>query len=203
MVAAAWLVVWVLTRSSRTAAETSGTSPLITTTAPLSGSSGRAATTAPPVPFGSGCTAVAVPSGSAPSRLIPGDVTTTTAVAPAPLAASTGQATSGRPQRSCSTFGTAERMRVPWPAAMTTAVKEVTGGRLEAAGVVRGAAQCASAIHGEWCNGSTGRFGRSSRGSNPCSPAPVHPRQLERERAREAGGAAPPEERSEAKREAA
>ena len=37
-------------------------------------------------------------------------------------AAMTGQAIIGRPQTSCRTFGLAERMRVPWPAAMITAV---------------------------------------------------------------------------------
>ena len=39
----------------------------------------------------------------------------------------TGHATIGRPQISCRTLGVAERIRVPCPAAITTAVKEVTG----------------------------------------------------------------------------
>jgi hypothetical protein len=52
-----------------------------------------------------------------------GEVTTTTRSAPASSAARTGQATIGRPQSSWRTLGVAERIRVPWPAAMTTAVK--------------------------------------------------------------------------------
>ena len=39
----------------------------------------------------------------------------------------TGHAIIGRPQRSCSTLGTRERMRVPWPAARMTTVGAVTG----------------------------------------------------------------------------
>jgi hypothetical protein len=51
-----------------------------------------------------------------------GETITQTRRAPASRAAMTGQAIIGRPQTSCRTFGLAERMRVPWPAAMITAV---------------------------------------------------------------------------------
>ena len=40
----------------------------------------------------------------------------------------------GRPQISCSTLGSRERMRVPWPAARMTTVGAVTG---ESYGVTR------------------------------------------------------------------
>ena len=113
------------------AALTSGTSPERTTTGGPGSVSGSAARTAPPVPSGTGCVAVRVPSGSAAARSTFGEATTTTRSAPAARAATTGQATIGRPQISCRTLGVAERIRVPCPAAITTALKEVTGRRLE------------------------------------------------------------------------
>src|SRR3954467_6913000 len=55
--------------------------------------------------------------------------------APAARAAWIGQWTSGRPQRGCRTFGRAERMRLPLPAARITTVGAVMGPRLGTAGV--------------------------------------------------------------------
>ena len=71
--------------------------------------------------------AVRVPAGSAAARSTPGEPITTTASAPASWAAMTGQATIGLPQISCRTLGVADFIRVPCPAAITTALKEVTG----------------------------------------------------------------------------
>jgi hypothetical protein len=70
-----------------------------------------------------GCTARTVPAGSRPSSAPSGPPTTTTRAAPASSAASTGQCTMGRPHRSCRTFGVSDLIRVPCPAAITTAVK--------------------------------------------------------------------------------
>ena len=49
----------------------------------------------------------------------PGETIAATRPAPASRAARIGQATIGRPQTGCSIFGVEERIRVPWPAAMT------------------------------------------------------------------------------------
>ena len=49
-----------------------------------------------------------------------------TSSAPASRAAATGQPTSGRPQRSCTSFGLADRIRVPRPAARITTVPRLT-----------------------------------------------------------------------------
>ena len=57
----------------------------------------------------------------------PGETIAATRPAPASRAASTGQATIGRPQTGCSIFGSEERMRVPSPAAMTRTSGELTG----------------------------------------------------------------------------
>ena len=43
-----------------------------------------------------------------------------------PVAAATGHAIIGCPQRSCRTFGVRERMRVPWPAARMTTIGAFT-----------------------------------------------------------------------------
>ena len=51
-----------------------------------------------------------------------GETITATRPAPASRAASTGQATIGRPQTGCRTLGSEERMRVPSPAAMIRTV---------------------------------------------------------------------------------
>src|SRR4051794_40012490 len=94
-----------------------------------------AAATAPPVPLGAGCTVTATSSGSQSSSRRFGLSTTTTLPAPASWAAVTGQRISGRPQSGCRTLGSAERMRVPSPAAMMTTVGAdtarivVSGGR--------------------------------------------------------------------------
>ena len=59
-----------------------------------------------------------------------GESTTTTRPAPAASAARTGHSPIGCPHSSCSTFGVAERMRVPWPAARITTVGEALMARL-------------------------------------------------------------------------
>jgi hypothetical protein len=55
-----------------------------------------------------------------------GEVTTATRPAPASRAAMIGQETSARPQIGCRTLGIAERIRVPWPAAMIRTVGALT-----------------------------------------------------------------------------
>ena len=82
---------------------------------------------APPVPLGCGWTTRVTPSGRLPSSVLAGESTTTTRSAPASSAAAIGQPTSGRPQSGCSIFGIWERMRVPWPAARMTAVRDGMG----------------------------------------------------------------------------
>src|SRR3954452_14869744 len=127
MVAAALAWAWASTSSWMAAGETSGTSPERTTTGWPGVVSGSPARTAPPVPSGTGWVAVLVPAGRAGERSTPGDPTTTTALAPASWAAMTGHETIGLPQISCRTLGVADFIRVPCPAAITTALKEVTG----------------------------------------------------------------------------
>ena len=83
---------------------------------------GAAARTASPVPSGSSCTASTTFSGRSDSSARSGPPTTTTLAAPASNAACTGHRPIGRPQMGCRTLGVAERMRVPWPAARTTAI---------------------------------------------------------------------------------
>ena len=105
----------------------SGTSPARMTT----GTSGcrwpAAAFTASPVPFGSSWIATSTPGGrwSASARF--GPSTTTIRLAPAARAAAIGHAISGRPHRGCSTFGVAERIRVPSPAARITTERSAMG----------------------------------------------------------------------------
>src|SRR3954452_15260266 len=136
MVAAAPLAPCASTSARSATGVTSGASPLTTTTGPSPASSPAAASTAPPVPFGTGWTASATPSGSRPSSAPSGDPTTTTLPAPASTAAATVQSIIGRPQMSWSIFGVRERMRVPWPAARITTVGAVTGRRLEGPGAI-------------------------------------------------------------------
>ena len=62
--------------------------------------------------IGLGLTIVSVPLGRAAERSRSGETITQIRPAPASRAASIGQATIGRPQISCMTLGTAERMRV-------------------------------------------------------------------------------------------
>ena len=86
-----------------------------------------AARMAPPVPSASGWITVSVPSGSPGVRSRSGETITAIRSAPASRAASTGQATIGRPQTGCRTLGSDERMRVPSPAAMIRTVGPLTG----------------------------------------------------------------------------
>jgi hypothetical protein len=121
-VAAASASVCAATAASIAAPVISGMSPLTTTTGASGSIFAAAAATASPVPSGCSWIAVSIPSGrcSASSRL--GLSTTTTRSAPASRAASSGQRIMGRPQMRCRTLGSAERIRVPSPAAMMTTV---------------------------------------------------------------------------------
>ena len=87
---------------------------------------------------------------------------TTIRLAPASRAAASGHASSGRPQRSWASFGVAERIRVPRPAARITTVGEGTPMSLTT---------LAAAPGGGSSNGKTSAFGAEYRGSNPCPPA--------------------------------
>ncbi len=127
IVAAAPLRPWASTSARIASAVMSGTSPLSTSTGTPAGSSPQAAATAPPVPSWTGCTTWATPSGSCAARLPSGEPTTTIVAAPASRAAWIGQWTMGRPQIGCRTFGTLDRIRVPWPAAMMTTLKLTAG----------------------------------------------------------------------------
>ncbi len=76
--------------------------------------------TASPVPRASGWIAATASSGSsARTSSASGGVTTTSRDAPASRAASSTQPRIGRPQVACRTFGSADRMRVPFPPAIT------------------------------------------------------------------------------------
>ena len=66
------------------------------------------------------------PSGRPGERSRSGETITQTRPAPASRAARIGQATIGRPQTSCRTLGSDERIRVPSPAAMIKAVGALT-----------------------------------------------------------------------------
>ncbi len=77
---------------------------------------------ASPVPRWRSWTATATPAGSASRTASPPCPTTTTVlVAPAAARASSTHATIGRPAIGWTTFGRADLIRVPWPAARTTA----------------------------------------------------------------------------------
>ncbi len=120
MVARAPAASCAATSSAMADARTSGTSPESTTTGTPGSKCSQAASTAPPVPSATGCTAWMTPSGRCSASSRSGPSTTTTFLAPASKAAATGQATIGRPHRSCRTFGVFDRIRVPFPAAITT-----------------------------------------------------------------------------------
>src|SRR5262249_50081921 len=79
---------------------------------------GRAERTASPVPRGSAWTATSTPSNA---PLVSGAATTTSGSAPTSRAAASTQSTIRRPSSVCRCLGVAERIRVPRPAAMTTA----------------------------------------------------------------------------------
>src|SRR5579884_3708080 len=110
---------WASTSARIVAAVSPGTSPFRTSTSPACPASvSRAARTASPVPSGSCCTATSVPStAGAPS----GETTTTMRSTPASRAAPITQSTMRWPSSGCRCFGFALFMRVPRPAAMTTA----------------------------------------------------------------------------------
>ena len=88
----------VASRSAISCADTSGTSPLRTTTVSDSATTSAAARRAPPVPFASGCGIASTPSARAPEMSRSGETITPIRPAPASFAASIGHATSARPQ---------------------------------------------------------------------------------------------------------
>src|SRR3954454_3452822 len=97
-----------------------GTSPFSTRIVPCtSARASRAARTASPVPSGRCWTATSTPGNLSAAS---GEVTTTTLATPASRAACTTQSTSRRPSSGCRCFGVALFIRVPRPAAITTAV---------------------------------------------------------------------------------
>jgi hypothetical protein len=104
----------------------SGVSPKITSTSSgLRASAGLAASTACAVPRRSACTKISAVGttrlASAATASPPAPTTTAIVVLPALATASSTWASSDRPAIACSTFGRAERMRVPSPAASTMA----------------------------------------------------------------------------------
>src|ERR671936_597156 len=120
------------TSPSRTRGVRSGAAPSRTRTSPEKRSSaGRAASTASPVPNGSAWTASSVSSGSvrASSSRVSGEQTTTNGSGPSGWAAASAQSSTRRPSSGWRCLGSSERIRVPRPAASTTAAR---------AGVTRG-----------------------------------------------------------------
>ena len=111
----------------------SGASPARTRTSPRNPSSGgRAAAAASPVPRGSACTARRAPGGRVPSSssLDSGEVTTTSGSGFTSSAAAITQSTRRRPSRGWRCFARRDFMRVPRPAAITTAARGgVTSGK--------------------------------------------------------------------------
>ena len=117
------------TSSRRSSAVRSTASPARTRTSSARPSSMlRAARAASPVPSGCSWTATSKPSKS---PLVPGAATTTTGAAPASTAAPSTQSTRRRPSTGWRCFGTAERIRVPRPADITTAAIGVSVTRTE------------------------------------------------------------------------
>ncbi len=123
IVTAAPAAAWASASCAMTSAATSGWSPERTASGLSPGTASRAASTAAPVPSPSLCSATVTPSGRRPSTPSPGRVTQTTSVAPASRAASMTHSTNGLPHTACRTFGVSDFIRVPWPAAMISAVK--------------------------------------------------------------------------------
>ena len=110
------------TTSRSSSPRISGVSPETTSTSPSkSPSASMPQRTASPVPRASGwIAAIGVVAGSsARTSSASGGVTTTSREAPASRAASSTQPRIGRPQVVCRTFGSADRMRVPFPPAIT------------------------------------------------------------------------------------
>ncbi len=110
---------WPSTNSRRRLAVTRGVSPERTSTSSARPSTTpRALRTASPVPSGCSCTATCRPSKALAAD---GEATTTMGSAPSALAVATTQSTIRRPSSGWRCFGRLERMRVPRPAAITTA----------------------------------------------------------------------------------
>src|SRR5439155_24073272 len=101
----------------------SGWSPDSTITSSASPTAARAERTASPVPSG---TSWITTDRSANSSPVSGDATTTSGSAARACPRPITQSTIRRPSSGCRCFGVAERIRVPWPAAITTAASEVS-----------------------------------------------------------------------------
>src|SRR5919106_2388739 len=120
--------------SSSTVVVSRGASPARTSTSPSNPSrEAWAAAAASPVPRGSSWTATTTPSGrvSASSARVSGEVTTTSGSGSNPRTATTTQSTSRRPRSGWRCLGRRDRMRVPSPAARTTAARGVRVTRWE------------------------------------------------------------------------
>ena len=114
------------TSPSRSSDVIRGVSPASTSRSPVkSSSASRAEGTASPVPSGRCCTAIVTPAESVPSRsLLPsGEETTTKGSARSGSRAASTQSTRRRPRIGSRCFGRLERIRVPRPAAITTAAR--------------------------------------------------------------------------------
>ena len=119
------------TRRARVAVDSRGASPGTTTTSPSSSSSGKAVSatiTASPVPRWTCCSTKSIASAGGPwsisffvTRSAPWPTTTTARSTSRPATASRMCRSMARPHRRCSGLGRSERMRVPDPAASTTA----------------------------------------------------------------------------------
>ena len=111
--------------SASNSGSTRGTSPLKTMiSCTSSGSAASAAAMASAVPRGSAWVAKSASAAKTSAIWLTGGLMTTRGRDPvAATAASSTYASMGRPQTGCSTLGVLERMRVPRPAAITTAVR--------------------------------------------------------------------------------
>src|SRR2546425_137033 len=97
----------------------------------------RAARRESPVPSGRSWTATSTPSSASAAS---GESTTTSGSAPSGRTASTTQSTRRRPSRGCRCFGVEDFIRVPRPAAMTTAARSFVAIRAGAPGFEPGIA---------------------------------------------------------------
>ena len=97
---------------------TSGESPFSTSTSPVNpSSSGRADATAWPVPRGFTCTTVSAGDTASATCSMPGATTTMVRAGSSGATAASTCRIIGRWAMRCSTLGSADFIRVPWPAA--------------------------------------------------------------------------------------
>ena len=116
------VLTWRSINRRRVSRKISGTSPQRTSTLSTPARAFFALRRASPLPNGSGCRAYSTVSPRASLNAWEFSGTTVATLStPAPLAASTTSLTISLPQTWCKTLGTWEFMRVPLPAAKTTA----------------------------------------------------------------------------------